>query len=224
MTKTKRIYAVLTGDVVGSSHLTPKDLKLVMQRLRSGATRLGETFPGATVGELAVFSGDGWQLLMPDWRKSLRAALFLRAVVKGTGRLKADTRVAIGWGTVDLATLDPKRISEATGEAFTRSGRALDAMRKHERMALVPDGPTEPEAGRLLAASMRLLDELASRWKPAQAKAVALALLGHPQEDIARELKVSPPAVTKVVQATGWRAMEEFLEETEVNPKRLIIK
>src|SRR5688572_19404575 len=104
MTGAEKKYAVLTGDVVGSSRFEPADLKALMQRLRKGAEDFSKVFPGVVRGRLDVFSGDGWQLLLEDWRMALRAALFLRAVVRSE-RLKADTRVAIGVGRIDQVTL-----------------------------------------------------------------------------------------------------------------------
>lgn len=75
----EEVFGVLTGDIVSSSSLASGDLRKVLGRLRDGTKRFAEAFPGSVYGELDVFSGDGWQVLMTDWERSLRAALFLRA-------------------------------------------------------------------------------------------------------------------------------------------------
>lgn len=100
-------YAVVTGDIVGSSKLPPSDLQKLLQRLREGAEQFSAAFPGAVFGKLDVFSGDGWQMLMPDWKRSLRAAVYMRAVAKSTEALRTDTRVAVAWGAVDTESLKP---------------------------------------------------------------------------------------------------------------------
>jgi hypothetical protein len=208
-----KTWAVLTGDIVGSSKLDPKALKGVMQRLRDGAERFGEVYEGAVYGKLDVFSGDGWQMLIEDWRRAPRAALYLRAVVKSEEKLKTDTRVAIAWGPVNETTLMPESISESTGDAFTESGRWLRAMRKGYRLALNP-GLSGDEL-RFLDCAVSLVDALVSRWTARQAEAVALALLARTQEEIAAQIGKSQPTVHQALQTAGWHGIEELLSEIE---------
>jgi hypothetical protein len=72
MADNDKIYAVLTGDIVGSSQYEPDNLKKIMQNLRQGSGDFSIAFPGLIRGKLDVFSGDGWQVLLTDWRKALR--------------------------------------------------------------------------------------------------------------------------------------------------------
>ena len=126
-------YAVLTGDIVGSSRLDPAELRALMQRLREGAKRFEQAFAGTVVGELDVFSGDGWQMLMPDWKRSLRAAIFMRALAKADMEIEADTRVAVGWGGVDVTSLNRGRISESTGTFSEVAGSSSGITEKSAR-------------------------------------------------------------------------------------------
>lgn len=214
MPRPQQQYAVLTGDIVGSSKLPPQGIKDVMQQLRDAAVRFAETFPGSVHGKLDVFSGDGWQLLMPDWRRSLRAALFLRTIVKSRPQPKIDTRVAVAWGALDAETLNLERVSQSTGEVFTESGRALENMRRHCRLAWVPaPGTTHPP---LLKSAIVLVDELARRWTPRQAQALARALLGYSQEQTAEGLGVTQPTVNQSLTTAGWRGVRCFLDEIEI--------
>jgi hypothetical protein len=213
--KNAQRYAVLTGDVVGSSKLAPADVQNVMQRIREGSKRFSDTFAGAVYGELSVFSGDGWQLLMTDWKRSLRAALFLRTLVKGDEKRTLDTRVAVAWGAVNTDSLIPERISESTGEAFTRSGRALRGMRKRSRLAIaLPDDLPAALTG-LFTASVRVLDELISNATSKQAQAISLALLGMTQDQIASETGKSQSTINQALQSAGWSSIEEYLQEVE---------
>jgi hypothetical protein len=213
MAEESKVYAVLTGDIVGSTGLPPPGLPTLMQRLREAAERFSAAFPGAVLGRLDVFGGDGWQILMPDWKRSLRAAVYMRAVAKSTEAMKADSRVAVAWGAVDTGSLKPERISESTGEAFTRSGRALKTMRKQGRLVL-DDGEACGE-WRFLRTSVTLVDELASRWTPRQAETVAVALLGHGQGAIAARLGKRQPTVYRALRAAGWQGIAVLLEQIE---------
>lgn len=206
-------YAVLTGDLVRSSKLPPADLKKIMQRLRDGAVKFSKTFPHSVYGKLDVYSGDGWQLLIPDCKHSLRAALFLRAVVKSYEKSQVDTRIAVAWGTVDESRLNPERVSESTGEAFTESGRALKGMKKHRRLVWQPGNPLAHVV--LLNSAVSLLDELATHWTSRQAETLALALLDQSQEEIAAALGKRQPTVHQALQRTGWRGIVDFLHEIE---------
>lgn len=206
-------YAVLTGDIVGSSKLPPSDLQELMQRLRESSEQFSASFPGAVFGKLGVFSGDGWQMLMPDWKRSLRAAVYMRAVAKSTEARKTDTRVAVAWGAVDAESLKPERISESTGEAFTRSGRALKTMRKQGRLVL--DNGEAAGEGRFLRTSVALVDELASRWTARQAETVAMALLGRSQEGISTATGKRQPTIQQALRTAGWRGIDDLLKEME---------
>ncbi len=208
-----RTHAVLTGDIVGSSKLEPAELMALMQRLRDGAEQFARTFPGTVVGRLDVFSGDGWQMLMQDWRRSVRAAIYMRAVAKGDLEIEADTRVAIGWGSVDAETLKPERISASTGEAFLLSGRALKAMKKQDRLAV--DCGDVADRGQLLRESLGLVDELTRRWTARQAMTLALALLGEGQAEIADGLGRKQSTIHQSLHTAGWQGIEGLLDSVE---------
>lgn len=222
MTPKNKIFAVLTGDLVKSSRLSAPELKQAMQILRDAAKRFQAAFPDSILGELDVYSGDGWQILMPDWRRSLRAAVFLRATIKGEKYLKLDSRVAIAWGKIDQSSINPSRISESTGEAFTESGRALADMDRGAHMSLHAKANMGIADAGILSASVALLDNIVHKWKPAQARAVSYVILGLKQEEAAEELKISQPTVHRSVTSAGWHPIEQLLKRTEkYSPKRL---
>lgn len=218
MTDGDKTYAVLTGDIAGSSRYDPKELKTVMQNIRKWSEDFSRTCPGLICGKLDVFRGDGWQMLLADWRKAMRVAVFMRAIVKADEKLRPDTRIAIGIGSVDRTTLKLEKISESTGEAFQRSGRALKDIRKPFMMAWAKHDWDQEGAGlsdRFFAGALGLLDEIISRWKPGQAQSVARALVGKQQEQIAKELMISQPVVSKSLNSAGWRGINAFLKEIE---------
>lgn len=212
----QKTFAVLTGDLVDSSKLAPTELKTVMQSLRDAAARFNQTYPDSIIGKLDIYSGDGWQMLMSSPELSLRAALYLRATVKSHKKAKLDTRVAIGWGKIDVTSTNPDRISESVGEAFTASGRALSEMERGVRMVLSTQVVKKnDQANSIVPASILLLDDIVSRWKPAQARAVALSLLGCTQEQVAHELNISQPTANQAVRGAAYAAIERFLKNLE---------
>lgn len=211
----QKIWAVLTGDIVASSKLSPSGLNAVLQRLRDGAKRFQDAYPNSVLGKLDVFSGDGWQMLMRNSQLSLRAAIFMRACVKSEEGEKSDSRVAIAWGKIDAENLKPEKLSESTGEAFTASGRALKGMQKSAKMALSPGNEGAPDFRGLLIASIHLLDEIVSHWEPGQAQSVALALLDRTQVRISEDLDISQSAVSQALQSAGWGVVELFVSTLE---------
>jgi len=213
------LYAVLTGDIVASSKISPARLKDVMQRLRDGAVRFEKKFTGSVYGKLDVYSGDSWQLLMTDYGLSLRAAIFLRAIIKSYRHAEIDTRVAVAWGNVNKSSLNPRRISESTGEAFTESGRALENIKKDSRLVWHP--AQTDDSSRILESAIKLLDTLAARWTARQSEIITWTLLGFNQEQVGSKLKISQSAVNQALHGAGWTAIEDFLNETNYCVKKL---
>ncbi len=215
-------YAVLTGDLVKSVKLDPVNLKIILQRLQEGQDKFSSVYANSMVGRVAIFSGDSWQVLMKHKHLSLRAALYFRAMVIAAKGLDADTRIAVAWGRIDEETLNPENISEATGEAFTLSGRALAEMGRSKNLAMeISKNLSQSLHGGLtvLPPAMILLDEISSRWTEKQAEAMTHALLGTRQNQIARELNIVPSAVNKGLNAAAWKSMKEYLDLIEIRLK-----
>ena len=179
-----RLYAVLTGDVVASK-------KVFDEKRESVAAILQRVFPESISkyahnvhGEIDVFRGDSWQVLLSNPVHSLRVALLFRAGLISEG---IDTRVSIGIGTVDH--VPEGRISSGVGEAFTRSGGGLDRLGRRTKMAhpnrMHVSLSVDETIGEMLGAIVRLIDSIATGWSTKQALAVRGALLGLSQEEIA---------------------------------------
>ncbi|MGH8502780.1 MAG: hypothetical protein ACREVE_10005 [Gammaproteobacteria bacterium] len=213
-----RFYAVFTGDLIRSSALTKKQLDAVRRDFLTAAGAINQA--GWADGKLLrgqpeFFRGDAWQMLLTDPRWALRVAIYLRAVMLGQGL--ADTRIAIGIGAVD--SVSRTRVSLSRGEAFTRSGRALDSMSPRFRMAIaVPD---ESRAmGDWLSTVVALCDCIIGRWQTRQAQVAGLMSLrkSASHADIARLTKprrISQQAVSKALGAAGWPGLELAMERFE---------
>ncbi|MCV0394210.1 MAG: hypothetical protein K5872_14170 [Rhizobiaceae bacterium] len=207
------IAAVLTGDIVASSKMSPDTLAQVRQTVLGVRGALEDWHEGAVIGAPEFFRGDSWQLILARPGLLLRACLLVRGRLKGA-RL-GDTRIAVGVG--EVTAVDEERVSLSTGEAFELSGRALDAM-KGERMALTM-APAFGAVGDFASATLRLCDAMFAGWTARQAEIAAVALEAGADTygEIARRLGdgLSEQAVGKAVRSIGLDAVSDPLAAFE---------
>lgn len=154
--------AILTGDLIGST-ARPEGVAPAMALLGDAATEAGRWT--GTAPKFTRFRGDGWQFRVPAGQ-ALRAALLVAARLRGAGAL--GTRIAIGIGP--LHTDGTRDLSDAAGEAFTASGRALDHMARGQVWALAGAAPA------WAVALVALAEWHSSRWTREQAEAMGVML------------------------------------------------
>ena len=206
---TEPYCAVLTGDVVGSSELSPEEHRRVVELIKS----VKKVFSNAVIGTIDVFSGDSWQMLFSDFGSALRSALYLRAILKMEKDFSVDSRISMAWGRLDMGQVNTQRISESTGELFTFSGRGVQGLKKPMLMCF--SAPRRPAFSAAVDSSFRLMDTLVRQWSREQARAVAGTLLGRTQAEIAGEFGIGQSSVNKSLQAAHWPEIESTLEILE---------
>jgi len=123
-----RLYAVITGDVVGSSKLEPAVRHALLDLLAASFATVDECF-GPMESRFAIYRGDSFQGVLSNPRTAMHAALLLRASIRaglpGTRFPKdPDVYLAVGIGTI--SSLPEGQGAMGDGEAFRRSGPALD--------------------------------------------------------------------------------------------------
>lgn len=155
-------FAILTGDMIGST-AQPAAVSAAMQVLTEVSGTV-ERWSGRPA-RFTRFRGDGWQFALPAGY-ALRAALLVAARLRAGGHLQ--TRIAIGIGPLTYS--GTRDLSDASGPAFTASGRARDQMPKGQVWAIA--GAVEPWAEALIA----LAEWHSARWSREQAEAVAVML------------------------------------------------
>ncbi len=208
------VYAVLTGDLIGSTRLAFQELNATRTILESAVQRFQERDPAAVVGRPEFFRGDAWQLVLAKPGLALRVSLLLRASLRYA--LSIDTRISVGIGNVDH--IDRKRISLSTGEAFTLSGHALDEMTIH--FDLTGALPERAEAMAVwLPVIFHLCSGLVRPWTRRQAEIISLALiLDEPKHEvIAKTLEhpVSKQTVTESLGGASWRPLLDAMKAFE---------
>lgn len=215
--RAESIYAVLTGDLIGSTELSPKERQRLPSLLLNTVDRIRIGFPGAVQGELDIFRGDSWQLVLADPVRALRISLFLRAVILSTpGSRPIDTRLSIGYGPVDYLA-EGKHIT-GSGPAFFLSGSGLENAWKACRMGMSFPESVRSRITRALTIIVRLIDLQVGHWTPKQAEAVSGALLGLTQEEIGRgwvREQVSQQAISQHLEGAGWVKIKNSLLFTE---------
>jgi hypothetical protein len=235
--ETGKIYAVLTGDLIGSSRFRIQQREEVLSNLKDS---FQEISPDFIASPFVIFRGDSFQGVLARPGEALKAALIIRASLlskyKGK-RTRLDARIAIGIGTIDY--LPPDQAGEGDGEAFRNSGPELDKMKKGEQNLILRT--PWAEINEELRTECALLDVLIQRLTKEQAEAIVYQLqkkfvvgttspqhkdlksqyqvLIHEiitQEDIAKILNISQSALSQRLKTGGFWAIQVFLERFKV--------
>lgn len=194
--KIKKLYSVITGDIVKSSKLSLDKHKLLVKVMKSCSKEISKVFPGALKYEPELFRGDSWQVLIQKPELAFSIALFYRAYLKAKMQLDSiDARMAVSIGTVDFI-----ESSFGIGDAYKISGNALDKKGKR-KFKFVSD--ILPDSN-VLDLIIQNTDFISARWTSKQSKIALLALQNSSQKTIASKLRISQQAVSKQVDAAGW--------------------
>lgn len=208
-----RTYAVISGDIVGSSRLG-RDARAGLPGVLKQAAAAAREFQGDAIPlDIDVYAGDSWQLLLSRPGAALRAAVFLRAYLldRADG---VDTRIAIAIGGVDFVPGD--RVSEGDGEAFRLSGRLLQSGDPARRMQFASERVPDVQVWDVAFA---LIDAIVTKtWTGKRARAISGALRGWPHARIAGlwTPPVRQPTVARGLEAASWPAVELAIERFEL--------
>jgi len=202
--------AVITGDLVKSRSIKNTDIEPVISSLKNTFNEINIHLLDGK-GDFDVFRGDSFQGLIPKPELALRVAIIIRAHLRtyepsGNDKIDkpilnaySDARIAIGIGTINYKA---ERISESQGEAFEKSGYALDAL-KRENNRLIIVSPWE-NINNEFSVECKLADAIINRWTASTAVAMYHHLLyGKNQKELAKELKITQPGIHKRLMMYG---------------------
>jgi len=213
--KTK-VYAVITGDIVGSTKLSRAEMKKVRNVTCAAIERFNAFNFFADYRNSpkdAEFSqGDTWQVAVPNPGASLRLALMVHADLRH--QANAETRMAIGIGTIDNLE---RTVGISTGEAFILSGRALENISSSFRLT-----GALPERAKAMSdwfpGVLHLCGALMRGWTKRQAE-----VMGHwlawPKPDLADatyerladEFKVTKQSVGDILSSANLPPLRDAL-------------
>ncbi len=201
--------AVMTGDLVDSTDIR-ENYREVLEGIANDIRMFVD--PGLLFD---IFRGDSFQVLTTEAGDALRVAILFRAGLRRRSRGKRledawDARIAIGTGEID----DPPSgsltdLGAAGGEAFVRSGKALDTMKEEGVLLKISTG--DPQKDNEFAAACPLVDTVIANWTTAQAEAVYLSLLEDlTQEEIGKRLNISQRAAGKRLNSSHIESLTNF--------------
>ncbi len=209
----EKLFAVITGDVAGSSRFTGDDRVKLLNALKTAFSNIEKILGDEVVAfPFEIFRGDSFQGVLGHPEQALTAGLIIRATTRSLFRLPVkdavDARIAVGVGTISL--MPGKSSGEGDGEAYRNSGPELDRLAKASRMLTIKT--PHQEINRELDVECALLDAILGRWTPQQAEVALEFFGGATQEQIAVKFDVSQPAARKRMQAANLYQLELMMK------------
>ncbi len=204
MIRTQKINAVLTGDIVNSTAISPNLASGLIKRM------------GAAFGEnlFEFYRGDAFQVYLPAAQEGLRTALLCRclaiAISGDDPTAPGDVRIGIGIGDVETPV---GKLGTARGEAFLLSGRCFDGLADSgQRLVITANGEWPSLALRILGNEINgIFSSLTAR----QAEVLTELLQGTTQRDTALRLNKSQSTIHQHLVAARWPQIEQCLRHYE---------
>ena len=208
-----KIYAVVTGDIKNFTKLSSeRRSKLVVETEELMKTMVKNT------KDAQVFRGDSYQLIIDDISQVLKRCIQLICWFKlnsdrfSVGRRAATdprvplgTRLSIGIGEI---AYEGKNVLDSDGEAFHLSGRKFDQLNKDDIIRLTTADEKSNEVFEML---LMFMNSIIRSWTRTQAETIFQFLEkdDNTQEQVARKLKMTQPAVALSLRAARWKEVEK---------------
>jgi hypothetical protein len=197
------VGAVLTGDIVNSTKLSPiqeATLLDVLARFLHGHPH-------------EFYRGDSFQAYIKDPSKALRLALTCRAVAieittKEEEAIRGDIRIAIGIGEVSTPV---RALGSAKGEAFLLSGRGLDELQKSEKRLAVTCNNKIANIGLQITADY--LDSIFRQMTGKQADIIVELLQGITQQQLTISREKAKSTISELANAGRWPEINRVLQQ-----------
>jgi hypothetical protein len=201
MDTTKTYAAVITGDIANSQHISDSDLTHVLEVLSAEL----EQQVAHSGGEFDLFRGDAFQAVIPSAHYCMHVAVCIRLALKATTP-STDVRISVGLGEVSFAQ---GKVKTGNGEAFVRSGRALDKL-KAKYLSFTSDDEVFNKHASLLTA---FVDNHITSLTHTQAETLLayLSAKDKSHENIAKILGKTRSNVTRILNASQYHLVSDYL-------------
>jgi hypothetical protein len=212
------MIAVLTGDIVSSRTIPNKGRWL--KRLQEVIEKKSGL---AKPPKWGVFRGDGFQVEIQQPPEALRLAILIRAGLRSIpafSKLKLDARIGIGIGEKGYTG---KSVNESDGQAYLWSGAVLDSLKnQHHRLEI---NTPWASVDKPINVALKLASSIMDDWSFAEAEIAWMKLSeGKTQEQMARKLNISQPAVHKRYVAAHYQELSELISYFETVVSEAIMK
>ncbi|CZF82452.1 MULTISPECIES: hypothetical protein [Grimontia] len=192
------IAGVITGDLVGSTEMEETLRRRCIEAIEQCFSVFGESAKGE------IYRGDAFQIYTVEPASLVKMAIILRLSLLSLGQ---DARLSLSVAEATEREL-PVRISN-NSEAFTLSGRNLDAM-KSTRLAFSAD--SEPFTSDVKIV-LSFLDDHLSQMTAKMARALLLWLDNPSKQhaELAENFGVSRSAFTRIINRANYVRIDETL-------------
>lgn len=208
-----KIYAVMTGDIIGSTRLTELFGSSWVNSLHDSLDYLKSN----SLTPPSIFRGDSFQIATPNPDSAIKDAIILRLRLISSFKVdetcpRLDARIAIGLGKIDHLPTgnDNYGIGELSGEAFRNSGQLLDRNLKGDRNLIIKT--PWPEVDAEMDIHCLVVDRLICKWTAKQCAAVMYHLEGYNLKEIGEKLDISFSAVGKRLKKTDYDIVVRIVE------------
>ena len=207
----EKVYAVITGDIVGSTRISEEYGTSWINCLSKSLRYVGRNYQVP----FSIYRGDSFQGMTSNPELALRDAICLRLMLisgfeKDKKYPRLDARIAIGIGNIDPTTDTRSQISEMEGEAFINSGRQLDKL-KNKKQNLSIKSPW-PDLDCDLDLYCMVADRLIKRWTKKECEAIMQLLEDKTQEDAAKERSITRSALAHRLSGTDYDIIVKIIE------------
>jgi hypothetical protein len=200
----KKICAVLTGDIVNFTRLTPSLEEQLLKKLKQSLKPY----------QFEFYRGDSFQAYVKDPKTALRVALLCRtaaiSLTQDRESASYDIRISIGIGTVSEPI---RKLATAKGEAFLLSGRAFDEIQRDDIRLAITTGNDLVNIGLDILADY--IDAIFSNMTAKQADIISGLLIGQTQQNLAYDLDKSKSTVNQLAASGRWAEIEKLLLQFE---------
>lgn len=204
-------YAVITGDIIGSTELTKASSTSWVNFLNKSLKSIGKNYEVP----LTIYRGDGFQGVTDNISSALRDAIILRldlisSFEKNKKYPRLDARIAIGIGNIDFVVRNRRhKVGEMDGDAFINSGRLLDNIKTKKRKLAI-DTPWK-ELNSDFDLFCLMADRLISKWTKKQCEAIMYRLKEEKLDYVGEKLNITPSAVSRRLEGTDYDIVEKII-------------
>lgn len=198
-------YAVLTGDIVKSRHISPR--AELLDALKDALETVRDTHRA----DYDIYRGDSFQMVVPSAPAAALVAVIIRSKLLSRSRSKSrpwDTRVSIGLGDI---TYRGERVTESDGPAFLLSGKGMEELNERHRRLIVK-APWE-QADRSLSLVTRFADDIISNWSQYSAETAFYSLVyNESQSVLAKRLGKSQSTINTRISTARLDLINAYIE------------
>lgn len=188
------MIAVITGDIVNSRDEAAGKWQPLLKKVLSSYGKEPKSWE--------VYRGDSFQLRLTPGI-AFWAAIHIKSTIMQLAGL--DVRMAIGVGNIET---DARKVTEATGEAFIRSGTCFDDLGK--QMLQVDLGAPDLNETLNLMISLALLT--LNGWSGAVATAIKTSIEnpGKNQSELAALLQKTQSSISEALKRGGYDELKRL--------------